>query len=322
MGRTGVVLTNLGGPDSPWAIRPFLENLFSDPVILSIKPPFLRRFVARRIARKLAPKVALDYAKIGGRSPLPEITAAQARGLEAVLERRAPGRFSCAVAMRYWNPSTEDAVGALQAAGCDRFLHLPLYPQESLATTESSSRELRRVLARRARGAPLAEVREYHAQPGYVAAVRRTVDEGLAVLFAAGAAAPHVLFSAHGLPRRFLEAGDPYVREVRETRDLVARGIGVPHHLSFQSRVGPVEWVRPYTDETVVELAEAGVRALLLVPLGFVSDHFETLFEMDLLYGDLAREHGIEHVARAPSLNDRPDFLEALADVALAAVPA
>src|SRR5947207_9369428 len=171
MGRTGVVLTNLGGPDSPWAIRPFLTNLFSDPVILSIKPAFLRKFVARRIAAKRDPKVALDYAKIGGRSPLPRITDAQAKGLEAALERRAPGRFSCAVAMRYWNPSTEDAVRALLAAGCDRFLHLPLYPQESLATTESSSRELRRVLSRRARGAPFLEVREYHAHPGYVAAV-------------------------------------------------------------------------------------------------------------------------------------------------------
>src|SRR5688572_8911265 len=170
MGRTGVVLTNLGGPDSPWAIRPFLTNLFSDPVILSIRPAFLRRLVARRIARKRAPKVALDYAKIGGRSPLPKITAAQARGLEAGLERRAPGRFACAVAMRYWKPSTEDAVRALQDAGCDRFLHLPLYPQESLATTESSSRELRRVLALRARAAPLVEVRHWHDHPGYVAA--------------------------------------------------------------------------------------------------------------------------------------------------------
>ena len=130
MGRTGVVLTNLGGPDTPWAIRPFLENLFSDPVILSIKPAFLRRLVARWIARKRAPKVALDYAKIGGRSPLPEIEAAKARGLWAVLERRAPGRFACAVAMRYWKPFTEEAVDGRLEAGCERVLQVLLYAQE------------------------------------------------------------------------------------------------------------------------------------------------------------------------------------------------
>jgi ferrochelatase len=316
MARTGIVLTNLGGPDSPAAIRPFLENLFSDPVILSIRPGFLRRFVARRIARRRAPKVAKDYARIGGASPLPRLTEAQARGLESALERAAPGRFATAVAMRYWNPTTEDAVRSLLARGCDRFLHLPLYPQESLATTGSSGRELRRVLGRAAPSADLREVRSYHLHPGYVAALRRTVNEGLARLRARGGANPHVLFSAHGLPERFRTAGDPYVGEIEATRRAVCEGIPEPTSLSFQSRVGPVAWVKPYTDETIVRLAREGVTSLLVVPLGFVSDHFETLYEIDLLYGALAKEHGVEHFVRAPSLNDREDFLEALADVA------
>ncbi len=324
MDRTGVVLTNLGGPDTPEAIEPFLVNLFSDPIILSIRPGFLRRFVARRIARKRAPKVAKDYARIGGASPLPRLTDEQAKGLAAVLERRAPGRFATAVAMRCWKPFTEDAVRALLARGCDRFLHLPLYPQESRATTESSSEELRRVLRDLAPEAPLAEIRSYHDSPGYVAAVRRTVDEGLAALRAAGADAPHVLFSAHGLPERFRKAGDPYIGQIETTRRLVAEGLpaSVPSHLSFQSRVGPVEWVKPYTDDTIRALGQAGVRALLIVPLGFVSDHFETLFEIDVLYADLAKASGIPLVVRAPSLNSRPDFLEALADLALAATGA
>jgi ferrochelatase len=251
VGRTGVVLSNLGGPDTPDAIEPFLRNLFSDPLILSFRPAFLRRFVATRIARSRAPKVAKDYAQIGGASPLPRLTEGQARALEAELERRAPGRFATAVAMRYWAPWTEDAVRALLARGCDRFLHLPLYPQESLATTESSSRELRRALALLAPAAPLAELRSYATAPGYVAAVRATVDEGLAALRAEGAAAPTVLFSAHGLPERFVRAGDPYVAQVRATRDLVVNGLDAPTELSFQSRVGPVAWVKPYTDTTI-----------------------------------------------------------------------
>jgi ferrochelatase len=318
-GRIGVVLSNLGGPDEPAAIQPFLENLFSDPLILSIRPGFLRRFVARRIARKRAPKVARDYETIGGASPLPRLTEVQREGLVATLERRAPGRFAAAVAMRYWRPFTEEAVHALLQAGCDRFLHLPLYPQESRATTESSSRELRRVLARRAPQAPWREVRSYAVHPGYVAAVRRTVDEGLARLRARGGSDPHVLFSAHGLPERFRRAGDPYVGQIEATKAAVCATLPEPSTLSFQSRVGPVAWVRPYTDETIVALAASGVRSVLVVPLGFVSDHFETLFEIDRLYADLARANGVEHFLRAPSLNDRPDFLAVLADLAQAA---
>jgi ferrochelatase len=316
MGRTGVVLTNLGGPDAPDAIEPFLENLFSDPVILSIRPGFLRRFVARRIARARGPKVAKDYARIGGASPLPRLTNEQAHGLERVLEERAPSRYAVAVAMRYWRPSTEEAVDLLLARGCDRFLHLPLYPQESAATTGSSSLELRRVLGARAPSAPLAEVRSWHDAPGYVRAVRATVDEGLAALRRAGARSPHVLFTAHGLPERFRRAGDPYVAQVEAARAAVAAGLDAETHLSFQSRVGPVEWVRPYTDDTVKALGAKGVESLLMVPLGFVSDHFETLFEIDLLYVPLARASGIAHVARAASLNSRQDFLETLADLA------
>jgi ferrochelatase len=315
MSRTGVLLSNLGGPDSPDAIEPFLRNLFSDPLVLSVRPGFLRRFVARRIAARRAPKVAKDYARIGGASPLRRLTEAQAAGLESRLERVRPGRFATAVAMRHWAPTTADAVGALLSRGCDRFLHLPLFPQESLATTESSSREIRRVLARAAPSAEFREVRSYPVHAGYVSAVRRTVNEGLARLRAQGGTEPHVLFSAHGLPERFRRAGDPYVGQIEETRRAVCERIPEPTSLSFQSRVGPVEWVRPYTDETIVRLAREGVRALLVVPLGFVSDHFETLYEIDLLYGALAKEHGVEKFLRAPSLNDRPDFLEALADV-------
>ena len=318
-GRVGVVLSNLGGPDTPEAIRPFLENLFSDPVILSIRPGLLRRFVARRIAAGRAPKVAVDYRKIGGASPLPARTEEQARALEAALEAAEPGRFAVAVAMRYWRPTTQDAVAALQARGATRFLHLPLYPQESAATTGSSGAELRRVLASRAYGAPLAEVRSYALDPGYVAAVRRTVDEGLEALRGEGAPTPHVLFSAHGLPERFVRAGDPYVGQVEATFRAAAEGRAEPCSLSFQSRVGPVRWVGPATDATIARLGREGVRSMLVVPLGFVSDHFETLYEIDILHRDLARASGVERFARAPSLNARPDFVAALAALARSA---
>lgn len=321
MPRTGVLLSNLGGPDVPASIEPFLYNLFEDPLILTIRPAFLRRFVARKISKGRAPKVAKDYARIGGASPLPRLTDAQAKGLGEILERRAPGRFATAVAMRYWKPFTTDAIATLRAAGCDRFFHLPLYPQESRATTESSSREIRKVLAATLPTAPFAELRGYHDDKGYVAAVRATVDEGLAAMRAEGVASPHVLFSAHGLPESFQKSGDPYVGQIQRTRELVAAGLDVPTTLSFQSRVGPVAWVKPYTDVTIERLAAEGVEALLFVPLGFVSDHFETLFEMDILYGELAREKGVKHVRRAASLNDRADFLETLADLVLRANP-
>ena len=321
MSRTGVILSNLGGPDVPAAIEPFLYNLFEDPLILAIRPGFVRRFIARRISKSRAPKVAKDYAKIGGASPLPRLTDQQARGVEAILERRAPGRFSTAVAMRYWHPFTTEAIATLRAAGCDRFFHLPLYPQESRATTESSSREIRKVLAATRPVAPLTEVRSYHDDPAYVAAVRRTVDEGIAAMSAEGIASPHVLFSAHGLPESFQKSGDPYVGQIERTRELVAHGLDGPTTLSFQSRVGPVAWVKPYTDVTIARLAAEGVKALLFVPLGFVSDHFETLYEIDIQYGDLARAAGIEHVRRAPSLNDRADFLETLAEFVIRANP-
>jgi len=319
MSRIGVVLSNLGGPEVPEAIQPFLMNLFSDPIIIPIRPGFLRRFVARKISTGRAPKVAKDYARIGGASPLVRLTNAQAQGMLAILERRAPGRYATAVAMRYWRPFTEQAVDALLTAGCDRFLHLPLYPQESLATTESSSRELRRVLAQKAPTAPLSEVRTYAVDPRYVANVRRTVEEGVATMVAGGAPVPYVLFSAHGLPESFVRKGDGYVGEIRATKEAVCRGMAWETGLSFQSRVGPVAWVKPYTDATIEELAGRGVKSLLMVPLGFVSDHFETLFEMDILYADLAKEKGMTHVGRAPSLNDRPDFLKALADLVLEA---
>ena len=321
MSRIGVVLTNLGGPDVPEAIQPFLYNLFVDPLILTIRPGFLRRFVARKISKSRAPKVAKDYAKIGGASPLPRLTDDQAKGLARILERRAPGRFATSVAMRYWKPFTADAITRLRAQGCDRFFHLPLYPQESRATTESSSREIRRVLAATKPSAPFTEIRGYHDHRGYIAAVRRTVDEGLAAMRAEGVAEPHVLFSAHGLPESFQKSGDPYVGQIQRTRELVAEGLDVPTSLSFQSRVGPVAWVKPYTDVTIERLADEGVKALLFVPLGFVSDHFETLFEIDILYGELARARGIALVRRAPSLNDREDFLGVLADLVLGANP-
>jgi ferrochelatase len=319
--RAGVVLTNLGGPDAPEAIEPFLYELFSDPVILSIRPGILRRFVARRISARRAPRVAKDYARIGGASPLRARTDEQARALAAALEARAPGRFATAVAMRYGRPRAAEAVGSLLARGCAGFLHLPLYPQESRATTGSSSAELRRVLAERARGAPFAEVRSWHLHPGYVAALSRTVNEGLARLRAQGGGEPHVLFSAHGLPERFRRAGDPYVGQIEDTYAAVASRLSEPSSLAYQSRVGPVRWVGPATDETIERLAREGVRALLVVPLGFVSDHFETLFEIDVLYRDLARASGVERFQRAPSLNDRADFVEALADLVLRAAP-
>jgi protoporphyrin/coproporphyrin ferrochelatase len=326
--RRGVVLLQFGGPDSPEAIRPFLRELFDDPEILPY-PALLRTPLAWTIARLRTPLVRKHYAHMGGASPIRAWTERQA----ALLAERLGGEAEVAVAMRAWRPSTAGAVERLLAAGCTDLLALPLYPQYSFTTTRSSMTVLRRELARGVRGAAhgvtLRTVRNWPTHPDYVAATCATVRRALAAFPGQGGAAgdgpdgqrpwPHVLFSAHGLPRRVVERGDPYPDDVRATVAAVVAALAPPEgrwSLSFQSRVGYLEWLRPYTDDEVRRLALAGVRDLLVVPMSFVSDHYETVYEMGQLYRDLALAAGVERYAVAPGLNDEPCLIDALESLA------
>ncbi len=308
--KTAVLLLQMGGPDSLDGVEPFLINLFSDRDIIRLGPAFLQPLIARWIARRRAPKVEAQYEKIGGRSPLRELTSAQAQALEETLG----GGFRCFPVMRYTRPSTIDALATVKKAGISRLVALPLYPQYSRATTGSSYNELRRVLALSRVKFELTGIESFHDHPRYIEALVQTVEEGLAGF--SGREVVTLLFSAHSLPVSFIERGDPYLSQVQETVRLVMeRFPGRRHELAFQSKAGPVKWLEPSTEDVINRLAEEGCRNLLVVPVSFVCDHLETLFEIDITYAELARDKGIERFLRAPSLNCASPFIDCLADL-------
>ncbi|MBI5477746.1 MAG: ferrochelatase [Deltaproteobacteria bacterium] len=311
----GVVLMNMGGPDSIEAVEPFLRNLFADRDLIKLPWGGLGQgALARFIAGRRAPKVRELYRSIGGRSPIGELTERQTRGLEAAL-RDGGLDCRCYVAMRYWKPFADDAARALRSDGVVRVLALTLYPQFSDSTTGSSLKDLRRALAAAGVRAPLDAIDRYGDDDAYLDALAEAVTAGLAEIPAAERERVPVLFSAHGLPQRYVDRGDPYEREVRATvAGVVARlGLGDRWRLGFQSKVGPVKWLGPSTEVVIHDLARQGARALLVVPVAFVSDHIETLQEIDLRYRDVAHAAGITEFRRAPALNDRPAFIAALA---------
>jgi len=316
-GRTAVVLLNLGGPDGPAAVEPFLRNLFSDPAILRV-PGLLRPWLARMIARRRAPVARRSYAMIGGGSPLVANTEAQARALEAALADL--GEFRCFIAMRYWHPFATETAAAVKAWRADRLLLLPLYPQFSTTTTASSLADWRRAAAAVGLAAPTRTVCCYPTEPGFVAAIARLATAALEP--ARGAGAPVVLFSAHGLPKKIVERGDPYAEQVGETVRAVAARMGLAagdHEICFQSRVGPLEWIGPYTEDAI-RRAGAAHRPILVVPVAFVSEHSETLVELDIDYRELAAAAGAPAYHRAPTVSTAPEFIAGLAALVRAAL--
>jgi protoporphyrin/coproporphyrin ferrochelatase len=312
---TAVLLLQMGGPDSIDAVEPFLLNLFSDRDIIRIGPAFLQPVIARIIAKRRAPKVEGYYRKIGGKSPIREITQAQAEALE---ERLGPG-CRCFVAMRYSRPSTVDALAAIRREGISRVIVLSLYPHYSRATTGSSINELQRVLRESGATFELTYIDRFYDRPGYIDALCERIASGLARFDSPDTV--KLLFSAHSLPQSFIDEGDPYLDHILATVRLVmARFEGVDYHLAFQSRAGPVKWLEPSTEEMLERLAAAGCDNLLVIPLSFVSDHIETLYEIDIQYGEEARELGIETFCRIESLNTSPLFIDCLAGLVREAV--
>jgi len=310
----GVALLNLGGPWSLDGIRPFLMELFRDREIIRLSPiPFLQPFIARRIVDARIEEVTRCYRAIGGGSPLLRTTVAQGAAVQAELARRGI-RARVLPAMRYARPRIADAVASFRRAGCTRAMALTLYPHYSAASTGSSLNDLKR----NGKGIDwLDPVREFPDHPKYVEALAGTVRKALERVSPARRDGATILFSAHGLPRHFIDDGDPYVDHIERTRRAVLARLALPNpqRLSFQSRAGPIPWVDPDTDVVVRELGAAGVKALVVVPISFVSDHLETLYEIEVLYGDLARKCGIEEFVRVPALELDPIFIGALADL-------
>ncbi len=322
MPRTvGIVLLQLGGPERLTDVAPFLRNLFADPDLIPVPGgPRLRRALAWMIGTARAYKARTYYRRIGGGSPLRRLTDEQARGLEAELGRRVAARgpidhvFRAAVAMRYWHPFTGEALDRLVAA--DALVALSLFPHYSAATTGSSLAELGRERARRGDTRPLAVIDRWFDAPDYLEALAVRVRRAVERLSPEGREGALILWSAHGLPQKLVDAGDPYASEVEATvAGVMARlaDLRLPHRLAYQSRTGPIRWTGPETKKVLREAAAAGRRAVVMVPVSFVSDHIETLYEVDLLYGEEARRLGIREYLRTESFNGGADLTAVLA---------
>jgi ferrochelatase len=295
-------------------VRPFLTRLFTDREIIQLPGGSIgQAVIGRAIAWKRTREVQENYAKIGGGSPLVRWTTLQGRGMVERLRARGHD-VTFALAMRYWNPTTDDALDELTRAGAERLLALTLYPHYSVATTGSSAAELGRAMKRKKVMLPLDSIDTWYDHPGYLDALAHRTRAALERHFTCKR--PTLLISAHGLPKHFIDAGDPYCGHIRITMEGVLKRLpDLPHVLGYQSRVGPVEWIGPSTDEVIRSLAGAGVKDVLVIPISFVSDHVETLYEIDLLYGGQANALGITNFQRIQSLNDFPPFLDALADL-------
>ncbi|MGI9536933.1 MAG: ferrochelatase [Desulfocapsaceae bacterium] len=311
---TGVLLLNMGGPEKPQDIRPFLYNIFSDREIIRLGPSLLQKPLAWLIARKRAPKSEKTYGRIGGGSPISKITRAQQQALQNRLNGE--GEFVVATAMRYWHPTTEEALRSLRETPIDRLLALSLYPHFSCATSGSSLNELKRCLLKNPIGGDLIEVGSWPDHPGYISCLADKITQGLQLF---GNDPVQVVYSAHSLPVSFIDEGDPYVDHLQRTIAAVEVITGVRGRICYQSRSGPVEWLSPSTPETIIRLGDEGCTNVLMVPISFVSDHVETLVEINMEYRELAAECGIR-LETTESFNDDPDFIEALKDIVLQAL--
>jgi ferrochelatase len=318
MSRTAIVLFNLGGPDSLNAVRPFLFNLFNDPAIIRV-PALLRSMLAAWIARRRAPVAREIYAKMGNRSPILPNTEAQARALEQLLGADA----KTFIAMRYWHPMTAETVTAVKTYAPDQVILLPLYPQFSTTTTASSYKLWCEEARRQGLTAPTRLICCYPTEPGFIAASADLLRQGLQ---RAAAEAPDakklVVLSAHGLPKNVVDDGDPYVSQVEAGAAAIAAQLGLRADewvVSYQSRVGPLEWVKPATDEVILQGAKDN-RALVVYPIAFVSEHSETLVELDIEYRHLADANGAAAYVRVPAVGTHPAFISGLADLVKAAL--
>ncbi len=316
--KIGVVLLNLGGPDSLEAVEPFLYNLFVDPDIINFPGSFLfRKWLARTISSRRYPKIQEQYKQIGGKSPLKDFTLGQAKLLEEKLNEKFPAKVYAA--MRYWHPFTEEVLDEIEKEKITKVILLPLYPQYSKATTESSVKEWKKHLELRG-NPPRIEwslIEHYYDFPPYLDAFVERINQGLEKFPAEKRGQVDILFSAHGTPMKLVRAGDPYSGHIRETVAAVMRrgGWQNAHHLCFQSKVGPQKWLTPSTPATIEDLAKKGVKDMLAVPIAFASDHLETLFEVGIEFRHLAKEAGVRQFEVTEGLNYSEKFIGALAQL-------
>jgi ferrochelatase len=322
MDRLGVLLLNLGGPDKLEDVRPFLYNLFSDPELIRLPSPLLQAPLAWLISTLRFKKSQRNYKKIGGYSPLRQITEAQAEALRSQLQLNGHA-VNVYIGMRYWHPFTEEAIAQIKKDKIEELVILPLYPQFSISTTGSSFRLLDRIwqIDPELQKIKYTVVPSWYDNSGYLQSMANLIAAKLDRVNNPSEA--YIFFSAHGVPVSYIEeAGDPYQKEIETCAALIMQKLNRPnpYKLAYQSRVGPVEWLQPYTDVAISELAEQGVKELVVVPISFVSEHIETLEEIDIEYREIAEQAGIETFARVPAPDTDPAFIEALVDIVLKAL--
>jgi len=308
MARIAVVLMNLGGPDSLEAVRPFLVNLFSDPAIIGLPGP-LRWPLARLIAWRRTPVARMIYTRLGGQSPLLANTNAQAQALEGALG----SGYRCFVAMRYWHPLSAQTAREVADWVPDEIVCLPLYPQFSTTTTASSLASWQLAAKQQGLDCPTRCVRCYPSEKGLIEALARLIRPALDTVSTTGQS-PRLLLTAHGLPMKIVRSGDPYPSQVEQTAAAVVEVLAKPcldWRVCYQSRVGPLRWIEPSTDEEIKRAGREGV-PLVVAPISFVSEHSETLVELDLDYRDLAAASGVPAYYRVATVGLEPAFISAL----------
>jgi protoporphyrin/coproporphyrin ferrochelatase len=318
--KLGIVLFNLGGPDGPEAVEPFLRNLFSDPAIITL-PWLVRIPLARFIARRRAPVAREIYDYIGGRSPILAETQKQARALEQALTT-GDVEAKAFVAMRCWHPFSDGTALAIKAFAPDRIVALPLYPQYSTTTSASSFKDWDRAAKKAGLTPPSSRVCCYPDEPGFIAAAAGKIRAVMTDL--KPGLSYRLLLSAHGLPKKMVDGGDPYQWQVERTGKALVAALGMPEldwAICYQSRVGRLKWLEP---ETGAEIAKAGAegKGVIVAPIAFVSEHSETLVELDIEYGKLAREVGVPDYRRAATVGADPAFIAGLAGLVRRAVDA
>lgn len=315
--KTAIVLFQLGGPDSLEAVEPFLLNLFMDPDIIDFPLAFLaRKPLAKLISSRRSQKVQNNYKLIGGKSPILDLTRLQANALNARLVQHGI-QAQVFIAMRYWHPMTDTVVHEIKTGGFAQIILLPLYPQFSQATTGSSINEWNRQAKKQGLNILTRFVCCYPTHPALLEALAENINQSLARFSDISPANIDLVFSAHGVPVRYIQKGDPYQLQIEETvRRVVERGKWKsPHTLCFQSKVGPMQWLKPSLIETVERLAGEGRKHLLIIPIAFVTDHIETLHEINIDVRMLAEAWGIQQFELMPALNDHPKFIECLTDL-------
>ncbi|AVH66446.1 MULTISPECIES: ferrochelatase [unclassified Nostoc] len=322
MGRVGVLLLNLGGPDKLEDVGPFLYNLFSDPEIIRLPFRWLQKPLAWFIASRRTRTSQENYKQIGGGSPLRRITEAQGEALKEQLAYLGQ-EADIYVGMRYWHPYTEEAIAQITQDNVEHLVILPLYPQFSISTSGSSFRLLDKLWQEDPKLQPIeyTVIPSWYKQPGYLQAMAELIAQELEQY--PNPDEVHIFFSAHGVPKSYVEeAGDPYQQEIEECTALIMQTLNRAnaHTLAYQSRVGPVEWLQPYTEDALKELGAQGIKDLVVVPISFVSEHIETLQEIDIEYREVAEESGIHNFRRVPAPNTHPVFINALADLVIDAL--